>query len=336
MKRLYLGPAWEKEENDFNALRREIEELSDYNNSYDNEEEDSDSEVFSSKKKKKRKKEKFVDDKLDMLLGDSDLDNDDDILLGDDIISKKKPKKGKLELFDVKAAKKKKKKNIEAKFAPQLTQLRKVLKDVEMTVSDANEIFQKMKGNGRYIGKNLVDLISAINSTNNTRASILREISNINKTIIDLQLKETKKKGDNDKNKGAEEFGTEFFSRMFNGSNRKSLKEQAKDFYNNQAFDEDFNEEDEYDYINERLQDESTRSSDGDKYIEYEHLAPQDCILYHSDGTWEPAAIDKTGALMDDDYPVLTKDDLGDVRFNLEDHKATDSTGRTFKVIEVD
>jgi hypothetical protein len=37
MKRLYLGPAWEKEEeNDFNALRREIEELSDYNNSYDN------------------------------------------------------------------------------------------------------------------------------------------------------------------------------------------------------------------------------------------------------------------------------------------------------------
>jgi hypothetical protein len=271
-----------------------------------------------------------------MILGGEDLDSDEDVLLGDDIISKKKPKKGKVDLFDLKAAKKKRKKNIEAKFAPQLTQLRKVLKDVELTTEDAVEIFKKMKGSSRYVGKNLVDLISAINSSNSTRTSIIREISNINKTIIDLQLKEGKNKKDDDKTKGMEEFGSDFFSRMFNTSNRKSLKQQAKDYYNSQDYDDDWNDDEEDDYINDRLNNEGSRSSDGVAYIKYEHRQPQDCILYHSDGSWETAAIDKTGALMEDDYPVIPKDNLGEVRFNIEDHKATDSTGRIFKVIEVD
>lgn len=342
MIRLNLGPKYEKNEpeNDFLAMRREIDELSDYNESFNSTEEDSDSKLFSnkkSKKKKKKKKEKFIEDKIDMLLGDSDLDNDDDILLGDDILSVKKPKKGKIDLFDMKAAKKKKKKNIEAKFAPQITHLRKVLRDVELTTEDAIAIFKKMKDSSRYVGKNLVDLISAINSSNNTRASIIREISNINKAIIDLQLKETRNKKDDPNNgKGAEEFGSEFFARLFSGPNRKDLKRQAKDFYNNQDFDDEFDDDEESDYINSRITDEGNRSADGDKYIEYEQLNPEDCILYHSNGTWETAAIDKTGALMDDDYPVIPKENLGDVRFNLEDRKATDATGRVFKVIEVD
>ena len=325
-------------EDDFEAMKREISELADYRNPSD-EDEDPDTALFKhgkQKKKKKHKKGKFVDDKIDMILGSEDLDNDDDILLGDDIISKKKPKKGKIDLFDLKAAKKKKKKNIEAKFAPQLTQLRKVLKDVELTTEDAVEIFKKMKGSGRYVGKNLVDLIAAINSSNSTRTSIIKEISNINKTIIDLQLKESKnKKEDDDNSKGMEEFGADFFSRMFGGSNRKSLKEQAREYYNSQDYDEDYDDDDD-NYINDRLDSESSRSSDGDAYIKYEHRQPQDCILYHNDGSWETAAIDKTGALMEDDYPVIPKENLGDVRFNLEDHKATDETGRIFKVIEVD
>lgn len=333
------GLSNQEPEDDFEAMRREISELADYRNSDDNED-DPDTVLFKhgkQKKKKKHKKGKFVDDKIDMLLGSEDIDNDDDILLGDDIISKKKPKKGKIDLFDLKAAKKKRKKNIEAKFAPQLTQLRKVLKDVELTTEDAVEIFKKMKGSGRYVGKNLVDLIAAINSSNSTRTSIIKEISNINKTIIDLQLKESKgKKDDDDKNKGMEEFGADFFSRMFSGSNRKSLKEQAKDYYNSQDYDEDYDDEEEDRYISNRLENESSRSSDGDAYIKYEHLQPQDCILYHGDGSWETAAIDKTGALMDDDYPVIPKENLGEVRFNLEDHKATDETGRIFKIIEVD
>lgn len=333
------GLANQEPENEFEAMKREISELSNLHGNYDDED-DPDTELFKNGKKKKKKKHKkgrFVDDRLDMLLGDEDLDNDDDILLGDDIISKKKPKKGKVDIFDIKAAKKKRKKNIEAKFAPQLTLLRKLLKDAEMTTADANEIFQKMKASSRYVGKNLVDLLSAINSSNSTRASIIRDISNINKTIIDLQLKESKGKKDEDsKDKNMEEFGADFFSRMFGGGNKKSLKEQARDYYNSQDYDDDYDYEAEDSYISERLSSESGRSSDGDAYIKYEHLQPQDCILYHSDGSWETAAIDKTGALMDDDYPVIPKENLGEVRFNLEDHKATDISGRIFKIIEVD
>jgi hypothetical protein len=40
--------------------------------------------------------------------------------------------------------------------------------------------------------------------------------------------------------------------------------------------------------------------------------------------------------MMPDDYPVIPKENLGKVRFMLDDLKAIDETARTWRVIEVD
>ena len=339
MLRLNLGRN-EEPEDEFERLQREINDLKDYSPS-ESDEEDDDMQIFKKKekgkKKKKKKSDRYLEDKLELLLGDAP-DNAEDVLIGDDILSSKKPKKGKLDIFDKKEARKKRKKNIEAKFAPVLTNQRKVLKDVEDTAAAAKELFDKMRGSTRYVGKNLVDLIQAINSSNSTRASILRDISNTNKAIIDLQLKETKSKKEESSDTGAEEFGAEFFSKIFSGGNRKEMKKYAADYYNSQEYDDDFTDEDEESFIRDRLESEPNkfRTSKGNKYIEYEHLRPEDCILYHRNGEWETGAIDMHGALMPDDYPLIPKENLGKVKFNLVDHRATDETGRTFKVVEVD
>lgn len=291
---------------------------------------------FLEKSYKKKKKEKFIDDKFDLLLGD---DEDDEILKDEDILIMKKPKQGKKDIFDEKAAKKKNKKNIEVKFTPDLTSLRKILKDADITASDAKAIFDELKNSrARGVGTLLVNLLQTINTANYNRASIVRQIASIRKDIIELQLKQDRyKKNKEEENKNVEEFGSQLFSSLFNSSSgRSSLKEKAKEFYNNQEYDT-YTEEETNDYITSRLENEEKnfRSENGNKYIEYEADRPEDVILYHNNGEWEISAIDKNGDIMPDDYPLLTKENLGKVSFNLDEYKATDEKGRMFKVIEV-
>jgi len=320
----------------------------DLNNDIDNryDEDDADTELFKSakkkkkdkKKKKKNKQARYLDDKLDLLLGDSDEFGNEDFLTGDDILSLKKPKKGKKDVMDMKAAKKNRKKNIEAKFAPMLTNLRKILKDVEHTESSAREIFDTLRNSkARYVGKTMTDLISGINQSNSTRASIVKEMANINKSILELQMKDNKNRQDKEKDVSAEEHGVQFFTKLFSGGNRAKLKEMAKDYYNSQEEYDDYDDDEFDDFIEDRLANENNpyHSSKGSKYIEYENEKPEDCIYYYPDGTWDTGAINKHGERMPDDYPVIPKDNLGNVRFNLPEHKATDETGRLFRVIEI-
>jgi hypothetical protein len=291
------------------------------------------------KKKKKDKQSRYLDDKLDLLLGESDEFGGDDFLSSDDIITLKKPKKGKKDMIDLKAAKKNRKKNIEAKFSPMLTNLRKILKDVEHTEASAREIFDNLReSKARYVGKTMTDLISGINQANSTRASVVREMANINKAIIELQLKDGKNKKDKDKDASSEEHGVQFFTKLFSGGNRAKLKEMAKDYYNSQDDYDEYDDDDEFDaYIDDRLNNEDNkgRSNEGNKYIEYENEKPEDCIFYYSDGSWDTGAVNKHGERMPDDYPLIPKENLGNVRFNLDEHKATDETGRRFRVIEI-
>ena len=290
----------------------------------------------SSLKKKKKKKEKFIDDSFDLILSD---DDSDDILKDEDILLLKKPKKGKKDIFDDKIAKKKSKKNIEVKFTPDITSLKKILKDADITAADAKAIFDDLKNSrARGVGTLLVNLLQTINTANYNRASIVRQIASIRKDIIDLQLKQDKnKKNKEDESKSAEEYGTQVLASLFGSSiGRKDLKDKAKDFYNNQEFD-DLSNEEVNDYITNRLENEDVgyRTENGNKYIKYESSAPEDVILYHSDGEWEVSAVDKNNEIMPSDYPFLTKENLGKVSFNLDEYKATDEKGRMFRVIEV-
>lgn len=332
--------------NEFLTLKRAYVETNAKTSAYDDDSIDEDSELFKSNKnkkgkKKKKKKSRFVDDRLDMLLGsEEDGDLESDFLTGDDIVAMKKPKKGKKTVFDTKQAKKSRKKNIERKFAREIAGLRKVLADVEMTAADAREIFSTIKNSkSRYVGKTLVDLIAAINQSNSSRASILKEIANINKSIVDLQLKEAKdRKDDSKEDKDAERHGIDFFSKFFNSGDRNAIKDMAREYYSAEGDLDNVSIAEEDDFISKRLDEEENkyRTEEGNAYIRYESMKPEDVIFYHRDGSWETGAIDGEGDMMPDDYPVIPKENLGKVRFMLDDLKAIDETARTWRVIEVD
>lgn len=299
-------------------------------------EDDPDAEIFSKKKKKKKNKRKFENDKLDLLMKYGEDDDDEEWYDADDIIVKK-PKKGKRELFDMKKAKKQKKKNIEARFAPTLALFKKVLRDADVTYEAINGIVKNiMESKSRYVGKTLTDLLQAQNTANSNRASVIRDIANVNKTIVDLQLKQDKNVGkkDDEKNMSDDDFSAHMFGSLFSGD-RKEMKKMARQYYAMQDYD-DYDESIDS-AIQDRLDSEENefRTDAGNSYIKYEQENPEDVILYHQSGEWEMSAVDSHGQRMPDDYPVIPKENLGTVNFNHDDKKATDETGRVYRVIEV-
>lgn len=308
-------------------------------------------------KKKKKKKEKvsklrIMMDEYDSLIDDDDinLDTSED----DDFLVHKKNRKGrKKELFDVKQARKKKKKNIEVRFNPQLTALRKILKDADSASADIRTVLDTMlKSKSRYVGKTLTDLLQALNTANSTRSSVVRDIANINKTIIDLKLKQDKanpKKDDKDVDN--EEVGINLFRRLLSGNaSRKEMLNAAKDYYNapgndyqEEEYTDNFNDYQDDDELNNEIQsrladsaEANRRSKEGTSYIKFEPMGPEDVVMLHTTtGEWEMDAVDKYNQRMPDEYPRLSSDVVGDVRIDRDTKTAFDANGRRFRVIEI-
>ena len=353
-----------KDDKDFSEEFQELHDQSPYSNDLIDtdlysDEEDLDSKALKKGKKKKKKNKKEKISRLRVIMDDFE---DEDLLADDDsgiatkedndemdmyLFSKKSKKGKKKDLFDIKQAKKKKKKNIEAKFAPQLVVLRKILKDTNTASENIQGILDRiLNSKSRYVGKSLTDLLQALNTANSTRASVVRDIANINKTIVDLSMKQEKanpKK--NDKDMDAEEYGIDFFRKVLSGNgSRKSMLDAARDYYNNDnSQSDDYYTDDGYDYdelnddIEERLKEENNerRTEDGTKYIQYENMKPEYVIMYHANGEYELDAVDKYGTRMPDEYPRLNEEDLGNIRIELDQGFAIDTYGRKYRIIEV-
>lgn len=332
------------EEMDFSSEFMKLHDESPYSNENINTELSSDDEEVKPKKKKKKKKDKQItDEKLSILMDGIDISDDPDLQMSDDDIYliTKKPKKGKKkDLFDEKQARKKKKKNLEAKFNPEIMALKKILKDADNAALDIKEILDRLKtSKARYVGKALTDLIAALNTANSTRASVVRDIANIKKSVVDLNLKVDKAhpKKDKDEDNDLEEHGINLF-RTILGGKRSDMMEQARDYFktsnNSMDIDDDFDPNDE---IESRLEKEENpyREPQGTAYIKYETMRPQDVIMYNSADDWYCDAVDGNGQRMPDDYPRLEPESLGNVTFNMDDMVASDEKGRRFKVIDL-
>lgn len=317
-----------------------------YNSSSD---EDSDIKLIKEKHKKKKDKKKkepfeFIGDLSGMeeeFINMSAMDEDDSFIF-------KKSKKGKKDIFDVKEAKKKKKKNIEAKFNPEILELKKILKDANTTYSDIREILKNiMESKSRYVGKTLTDLLQALNTANTNKMNIVQHIANIKKSVVDLTLKADKanpKKKDDELDEEA--IGLDVFKTLLGKKKgRKEFIKEATEYFrdansNKEDFDDEYyiadENDDANDIIQQRLNNETNeyRSDKGNKYIQYEELEPQDCIIYYPNGDWEIDAIDKYHNPMPDDYPRMNKTDLGNVSFDMEQNRARDEYGRMYPVFQ--
>lgn len=321
----------------------------------------SDSFLYTEKPKKKKKKKKkktkdkfdsFDEDKISLLLdpgslgASADFEFSQEDFLIDAVVSKGKKKN----LFDMKEAKKKKKASIETKFNPELTQYRRILKDNEDVANLIKGMVEEIRSkSARGAGKLLTDLLVTLNSTNSNRASVLRDIANIKKSIVDLELKTAKGKKEEEKARNEEEEGINVFNSFYGSGGRKALMEQIAAGYgamkpetNQSVFNympATNNPDDVFDVINDRLgtEDVSFRSDDGNAYVRYEYLSPEYVIFMRNNGgstEWELEAIDKDGNIMPSDYPRIPVDNLGKVSFNMDSMSATDETGRTYRIIE--
>lgn len=328
----------------------ELDDLDNSNYKSINEEDDDIKNIKTKKEKKKSKKKR---DKFDFMF---DLSNDEEDLFNssilnedeDSIIFKKGKKGAKKDLFDLKEAKKKRKKSIEAKFLPEINELKKILKDANVAYTDIREILKNItESKSKYVGKTLTDLLQAMNSANTNRMNIVQHIANIKKSVTDLTLKQEKNNPKKDDILDEDAIGLDIFRSLLGSKKgRKELMKDASNFFTNKnkEKEEDFENEfdiiddndDVDDIINSRLHNEDNvyRKDDGNKYIEYEDREPVDCIIYHPNNEWEIDAIDKNGEFMPKDYPRMKKEDLGNVSFDLEQNRARDEYGRLYKVIQ--
>ena len=232
-------------------------------------------------------------------------------------------------------------------FAEELTMLYDLLDDANKFNKKLIKKYDSIDGSkAKGTSKYLNDLIASVLTSNTNKLQIIKEITNLKKTIQELKIKSDGK-----------------YAKMENGS----LESQANDFFSNimsvgrnnfisalngdemQFMDTEYSsdtdieyantlpdvQEEIHDRINERLLNEdSLRSTEAEKYIIYENLQPEYKILRSAmDNSWEVIAVDKDGHRIHD-YPVPSKKDLGRMKFSADGNFATDAYGRSYKVIE--
>ena len=234
-------------------------------------------------------------------------------------------------------------------FAEELTMLYDLLDDANKFSKKLNKKYDSIDGSkAKGTSKYLNDLIASVLTSNTNKLQIIKEITNLKKTIQELKIKADGKYAKAGGDGTLEDQTNSFFSNIMNvgRNNFVSALNGDPDIH---FMNPDYSNDDDIEYanslpdaqdaihemINERLSNEGNgRSVEAEKYIIYENLKPELVIMYSVlDNSWEMIAQDKDGQRIID-YPVPTKKDLGKMKFSSDRKFATDSYGRSYKVIE--
>jgi hypothetical protein len=281
----------------------------------------------------------FDDDNLIDI--DEILNRDDDDNIEDPIIDEQK--KG--------YEKRKKDENpFKKEFAEELTLLYSLLDEVNKFNKELEKKYKAVEGSKtRGISKWTTELINSMLSAKTSKLQILKEISNIKKTIADLKIKQDGKKANVEGEKSVDLLAAQYFQNVLKYGRSNFIKDMGSVHDDDDEIDDLVEQieknkmsysSDELEriqsYIEERLETEGNpfRSEAGSKYIQYENRGVKICIKRCIDtGEWEFIAIDRDNQQVFD-YPLPRKRDVGKVRFSDDGRYATDERGRTYKVIE--
>ena len=232
-------------------------------------------------------------------------------------------------------------------FAEELTMLYDLLDDANKFNKKLIKKYDSIDGSkAKGTSKYLNDLIASVLTSNTNKLQIIKEITNLKKTIQELKIKSDgkyAKAGDD----SLESQANSFFSNIMSvgRNNFISALNGEETYFADTEYSSDTDIEyantlpdvqnEIHDRISERLMNEdSLRSTEAEKYIIYENLQPEYKILRSAmDNTWEVIAVDKDGHRIHD-YPVPSKKDLGRMKFSSDGNYATDAYGRSYKVIE--
>lgn len=234
-------------------------------------------------------------------------------------------------------------------FAEELTMLYDLLDDANKFSKKLNKKYDSIDGSkAKGTSKYLNDLIASVLTSNTNKLQIIKEITNLKKTIQELKIKADGKYAKAGGDGSLEDQTNSFFSNIMNVG-RNNFVSALNGDPDTHFMNPEYSNDDDIEYanslpdaqdaihemINERLSNEGNgRSVEAEKYIIYENLKPELVIMYSVlDNSWEMIAQDKDGQRIID-YPVPTKKELGKMKFSTDRKFATDSYGRSYKVIE--
>lgn len=246
----------------------------------------------------------------------------------------------------------KKEEGLKKEFAEELTLLYNLLDETKSFGGDLEKMYKTMtSGRTRGFSKYTNDLINSILQAKQSKLNILKEISGVKKTIIDLQLKENKANNPNgDDNNNVQALAASYLSNIVKTGRNKFVSAMTE----NSMYDGDNPEIQEFvdnmgtDYSDEELQsinsaleddlednDSGYRSAKSDIYVKYENQGVQINIARNVEtGDWRFIAIDKFGSEITE-YPLPDKQMVTPVKFNEECTFGTDKMGRSYKVLEM-
>lgn len=270
------------------------------------------------KKKKKDKKEKVKKSKMHL-----------DVL---DIYSEK----------DNVSEEEKRDKLYQARFSSSLILLKDILKETNATIVENKQFLNDLKRG--YIGEQRVKIspmaistqMNAISQLINTKLAAIKQITDVNKSISDLELKKISSdlKAKADSGEAQEQNSKLIIDKMFdqlinfdmpedpNIEKKESKKKKKKK---------------EYDDIDDRIDDliksGDMEITDTDEAMKYETKGASVAIRMNNENEneWEFFAIDDEGEEIYD-YPLPKKSVVGKVKFNDDFTKGKDELGQVYDV----
>lgn len=236
---------------------------------------------------------------------------------------------------------------LKKEFAEELTMLNDLLDEVNKFGKKLDKKYETMSGSKtKGVSKYTNDLIQSILATKSTKLQIVKELTSLKKNILDLQLKEGRRFAGEGEGDGAEYNANSYFKEIMRVG-RNNFIEALNDNSPSIQTESDVPEEIEYanklseknsmldDHISKRLEQETNRSDEANKYILYENLNVELKIKYNAvNDDWRIIAVGDNGNEVLD-YPIPDKKDLGKVKFSVDHKYATDKFGRSYKVIEI-
>lgn len=258
----------------------------------------------------------------------------EDLMVSSSIKIKKRGKGTYDDFFGDKKKKKKKKKkkdeptDYKKEFEPEASLLRNLLIDQNKYVDSLQREYDYMashKSSSRGINKNMTDLMNNITQARNLSMQLVDKHVSLKKTIADLSMKERKERagvlgeGDN-----ISDFASSYLKQM--------ISDRAQ-YINGTGSAEigDYTVDEMADFITENIG-ETDRSSDADKYLEYENMNVTIYLHINSqdEGDYHYEAVAEDGTVLDD-YPLP----LTETKFNINRSTdiATDTYGVKYQIV---
>lgn len=220
-------------------------------------------------------------------------------------------------------------------FSKEQSMLNDLLSGLQKKSKAIDKKLESMTGKGVYgVGKNYADLVSASNSIETTKLSVIKELVGIKKTAVDLRLKDEKLKGTENEVEDNDTVADRFYKSILKGQSRDFIESSMAGFdssvgmqnYNiSQPFSGGDYEPDDYD----------NESADKYGYIVNEGKNAKIVLCQYDDGTGEFVALDDNNHIVPN-YELPSPELIDTIKIKPGGSFAYDEYGRSYKIISPD